>query len=212
MVYSANRFLNRAEMTVNAQYILNYFLGKGWTKEAICGMLGNQETESTINPGIWQSLNEGNLSGGFGLVQWTPATKYTDWADARSLVWEEMDSNLKRIEYELLNSLQWITTSEYPLTFQQFSESILSPTFLANTFLNNYERPAESVQPARGEQAEAWYTALTGEVTPPSDEPFPSEGPLPRYAIYQPWQYRLNLMFKNPAKLKKARFTIWTGK
>lgn len=48
-------------------------------------MLGNMETESTINPGIWQSLNSGNASGGFGLTQWTPATKYINWANNNGL-------------------------------------------------------------------------------------------------------------------------------
>ena len=203
MVYSANRFLTREEMTVNAQYILNYLLADGWTKESICGMLGNMETESTINPGIWQGLIEGNMSGGYGLVQWTPATKYTDWCDARALVWGEMDSALFRILYELANGLQWITTTEYPLSFQQFKESILTPTFLADTFLNNYERPAEAVQPARGEQAEVWYSELTGEVPPPDSEPRPT--------MFRPWSYRLNLIFGKPAIRKKGRFTSWNG-
>ena len=66
MVYSGNRYLTMAEMRVNAEYIFAYLTRKGWSKNAICGVLGNMQTESTINPSIWQSLNQGNMSGGYG--------------------------------------------------------------------------------------------------------------------------------------------------
>lgn len=102
-LYCSNSYLTLAEMKVNAQYILDYLRDKGWTKNAICGMLGNMQTESTINPRIWQSLNANNTSGGFGLVQWTPATKYINWANAQNLEVANMDSELKRILYELEN-------------------------------------------------------------------------------------------------------------
>ena len=112
MTYSGNRFLNRKEMTVNAQYIMNYLTGKGWTKNAVAGMLGNMETESTINPGIWQSLQSGNMSGGYGLVQWTPATKYINWAKANGLDYTKIDSlyvalniDIKKINRPILSQL-----------------------------------------------------------------------------------------------------------
>src|SRR5699024_5719421 len=71
-IICGNRYLTREEMQGNAQYIAYYMVNEGWTPESIAGLLGNAERESTINPCLWQSLNEGNLSGGFGLVQWTP--------------------------------------------------------------------------------------------------------------------------------------------
>lgn len=51
-VTSGNFYLNMPQMTENAKHIMSYLLDKGWTKNAICGMLGNMQTESTINPGI----------------------------------------------------------------------------------------------------------------------------------------------------------------
>lgn len=51
-VYVSNTTLTQAEMKVNAQYILDYLRDCGWTKNAVCGMLGNLEVESYINPGI----------------------------------------------------------------------------------------------------------------------------------------------------------------
>lgn len=162
MTYGGNRFLNRSEMKVNAQYILNYLTAKGWTKNAVCGMLGNMETESTINPGIWQSLQAGNMSGGYGLVQWTPATKYINWANANGLDYTKIDSQLKRIIYEVNNNVQWINIQS-GMTFKEFTKSTESAYQLGMYFLSDYERPAESNQPARGQQAEYWFDNLTGD-------------------------------------------------
>lgn len=159
-IYSKNGYLTMAEMTVNAQYILNYLTAKGWTKESVCGMLGNMQTESTINPGIWQSLDEGNLNLGFGLVQWTPATKYIDWCKANNLVYTEMDSNLKRILYEVEHNIQWINSG---MTFKEFTQSKDTPYNLGLLFLKAYERPKDPNQPIRGTQAEYWFKTLTGE-------------------------------------------------
>lgn len=164
--YSGNRWLTLDEMKVNARYIYNYLAPRGWTLNAIAGMLGNMQTESTLNPAIWQSLNEGNTSGGYGLVQWTPASNFLEWCSANGYDPEHMDSALKRIEYELANGLQYYPTDTYPLTFAEFKTSTADPSHLAFTFLNNYERPADRDQPARGEQAEYWYNYLRG-YTPP---------------------------------------------
>lgn len=160
IVHSKNKFLTLPEMTDNAQYIMDYLITKGWTKESICGMLGNMQTESTINPGIWQSLDEGNPRLGFGLVQWTPSTKYTDWCKANGLVYNEMDSNLKRIIYEVEQNIQWISSE---MSFKEFTQSKQKPYDLGMLFLKAYERPANPVQPERGTQAEYWFTKLTGE-------------------------------------------------
>lgn len=159
MTYSGNFYLTLEQMTVNAQYILDYLLSEGWSKNAVCGMLGNMQTESSINPGIWQSLDEGNMSGGFGLVQWTPATKYLNWADSLGLPRATIDSQLQRIEYEVVNNIQWIHPS---MTFAEFSVSTDTPYNLAMLFLAHYERPADPDQPQRGIQAEYWFNNLSG--------------------------------------------------
>lgn len=163
MAIAENRYLSLAEMKVNAQIIMDYFISKGWTKQSISGMLGNMQSESTINSGIWESLLEGNMDGGFGLVQWTPASKYTNWADSKGYSWTDITGQMERIIYEVENGLQWIATDSYPMTFSDFTKSTESPTYLARVFITNYERPYEPNQPIRGEQAEYWYTTLTGE-------------------------------------------------
>ena len=162
MTYSVNRYLTREEMTVNANYIYDYLSGKGWSKNAIAGMLGNMETESTINPGIWQSLDEGNMDMGFGLVQWTPASKYISWATDNGYLRNDINGQLDRLQYEIDNQLQWIPTSDYPLSFGDFKTSTETPEYLAQAFLRNYERPKDQTQPNRSTQARFWFDLLEG--------------------------------------------------
>lgn len=161
-IHSGNYYLNTAQMTENAQYILNYLLNKGWTKNAICGMLGNMQRESTINPGIWQNLDSGNTSLGFGLVQWTPASKYISWCSENGLDPDEMDSNLKRILWELENGEQYYSTDSYPESFSEFTKSTKSVTYLASAFLHNYERAGVSAETERQQNAQYWYDNLEG--------------------------------------------------
>ena len=168
--YSSNEPLTQAEMETNARYIYNYLGSRGWSTNAIAGMLGNMQHESTINPGRWQGGNMG-VGPAFGLVQWDPFSKYIDWCTENGLDPEHMDSALKRIEYELENGIQYYATDTYPLSFSEYKTSNKSPSYLAWAFIYNYERPANKNQPHRAESAEAWYTFLTGEPAPsdPSD-------------------------------------------
>lgn len=162
-IYNGNFYLNQKQMSANAQYILSYLLARGWTKNAICGMLGNMQRESTINPGIWQNLDEGNTELGFGLVQWTPATKLQNWCIQHDLDYKKMDSQLKRILYEVDNvGVQWIATTDYPFSFKEFTTSTKSPSYLASAFLYNYERAGVSAEDERRENAAYWYNNLTG--------------------------------------------------
>ena len=170
--FNESEALPQAQMEENAVYIFSALTAKGWTRESIAAILGNMQAESSINPGRWQNDSVGNTSLGYGLVQWTPSTKYTEWCAAQGLSDpSEMDSAIARIMYELENGIQWIATTAHNMTFAEFSRSSAAPATLAAAFLLNYERPADqsqSVQEYRGSLAEAWYTHLTGETpTPP---------------------------------------------
>jgi len=152
-----NNYLTLAQMTENAQYVLDYLTAAGWTKNAICGVLGNLETESNINPQLWQGA-AGNTNLGYGLVQWTPATNLISWCNANSLDYTQMDSQLQRILWEVDNNQQWIYSA---MTFAEFTQSTDTAYNLAMLFLSKYERPANPNQPARGSQATAWFNLLT---------------------------------------------------
>ena len=160
---TSNAYLTKEEMYYNARYIYQQLTGYGWTPNAIAGVLGNMEEESTINAGIWQSLKENNLSGGFGLVQWTPATKLIEWCNENGLEYASIDSQLKRLEYERKTGIQYYKTSAYPITFHQFVSSTQTPEYLALAFVANYERPANSNQPERATKARYWYDLMISE-------------------------------------------------
>lgn len=158
--------LTQAEMQVNASYIYSYLYDHGWTIESVSAMLGNMQAESSLNPGRWQSDSVYWESGGYGLVQWTPSTKYIDWCSSMGFNdCSEMDSNLSRIIFEVANKIQWYATDSYNFSFEEFSKSTSSVEYLARAFLLNYERPAdqsESVQEYRGQLAISWYEHLSG--------------------------------------------------
>jgi len=167
---SGNRYLSQSEMENNAQLIYSYFTAKGYSINAIAGMLGNMESESDINPGIWQNLIVGSGGGGgFGLVQWTPYTNFTDWADSNGFDWEDGYAQCQWIDEQTTVTGQWRTTDSYPLSWSEFKTSEESVEYLASAFLKNFERAGVEVEAERRSQAVAWYTFLTGvEPTPPT--------------------------------------------
>lgn len=163
-LFNQSEPLSENEMKLNADYIFRSLTLKGWSANAVCGLLGNMQAESTLNPGRWQSENVGSTTAGYGLVQWTPSTKYTEWCSENNLSDpSEMDNNISRIVYEVENGLQWISTDDYSLSFEEFAKSSESIDYLAKAFLLCYERPAdqsEEVQNYRSELATGWYNYL----------------------------------------------------
>lgn len=48
--YDSSNSLNMSQMEINATYLWTYLQNEGWTLNAVAGMLGNMQSESTINP------------------------------------------------------------------------------------------------------------------------------------------------------------------
>lgn len=165
--YTGNFYLNDEQMKVNASYLWAKMGALRWSINAVAGMLGNMQSESSINPGIWQNLDEGNLNDGYGLVQWTPASKYIDWANSNGYALGGMEGQIARFDYEVENQIQWYATANYPISFAEFKSTSLTPYNAAMAFLECYERPENPNQPHRGTQAEYWYTYLMNEPPPP---------------------------------------------
>ena len=167
-----NRYLSQQEMENNAIIVRNFFNDRGYTLEAICGILGNMQQESTINPALWQNLDYGNVRLGFGLVQWTPSTKYTDWADAHGYAHDDGDWQLVWIHDETAPSGEWIPTSLYPMTWSEFIVSKQTPEYLASVYLKNFERAGNEQEQLRRQYARNWYEFLSGiQPVPPSPVP-----------------------------------------
>lgn len=183
------------EMKPNAQYVWQYFSARGWTINAVAGLLGNLQVESKMSPAVWESVISGaiinsttnkqtlnmtaintyyNNNGrypGYGLVQWTPYSKYTDWCISNGLDFWDMDSQLQRIDWEAKNKAQWIAkpSKGYDLTFDDFIISKKDAYWLAGAFAFCYERPKAStgseeaqnkLRKDRGDNANYWYSYL----------------------------------------------------
>lgn len=164
----------------NAYCIAMYLLAQGWQLEAICGMLGNIQSEGMTQPGYWQSDNVGDMSTGFGLVQWTPASKYILWGLDE---WSASDPwapyyysgwyECYRIACEARFGLsgQWIPTQAYNITFKNFAQGagligadeMARVEYAASAWLYNYERPADPTgsELQRRTRAREWFQRFT---------------------------------------------------
>lgn len=163
---SGNRYLSESEMQNNALLIRDYLVNAGWSMNSIAALLGNMEAESTINPGIWQSLDSSNTSGGFGLVQWTPSTNYTNWALNNGYAIDDGYGQLKWIDEQTVPTGQWIQTDLYSITFEEFKTLKMSVSYLTSAFLKNFERAGVEVEEQRIANAEKWYSYISGSDIP----------------------------------------------
>ena len=148
-------WLSSSQQIENAQLVANHFQGTDWTREAISALCGNMAHESSLNPNVWEYGYGHSLDRGYGLVQWTPASKYIDWANARGLQYDKGDSQLARIDYEVDQNIQWIADGlqrrygagdKYDFSFADFRQNTggYSASELTEAFMWNYEGPAYS--------------------------------------------------------------------
>ena len=91
-------------MIHNARFVYTYLRERNWNSRSIHALLGNMHGESAINPG----RREGGTGRGWGLIQWTPDTRYLNWAAPRGFRNDCMIGQLERILYEvpITNSTQ----------------------------------------------------------------------------------------------------------
>jgi LysM repeat protein len=180
-------FLTQSQQLNNAQIVAYHFAGTDWTKESISALCGNMAHESSLNPDMHELGYNDSPTRGYGLVQWTPMTKYTDWASAAGLPWDSGDSQLARIDYEVNNNIQWIPDGlqarygmgdKYNFSFSDFRKNTqgLSVNDLTEAFMWNYEGPSYSAGtnslPARQSFANLCLSSLDwtgtgGGTTPP---------------------------------------------
>lgn len=162
--------LTWAETEGNAYEVYYTLDNLGWTPQAVAAVCGNMQAESQINPGRWEiGKTPFDANAGYGLTQWTPYTKLSDWADQNQLAWiDNGDTQVLRIEYEALNNKQWfynVQLDRYPpISFTQFRTSTLSVDNLSDYFLYFYEHPLDPVgqTPVRRANSRYWYNLFTG--------------------------------------------------
>ena len=126
---SQNQILTQEQSLVNAQAIADIAAAWGWSKNAICALCGNSRIESYVNPNMWQN-QYAHPENGYGLFQWTPATKLISWAQGNGQDYTTGETQMARLKYEIENGIQYYPTSGYPETFQEFSVSTKSVEYL----------------------------------------------------------------------------------
>ena len=158
---SQNQILTQEQSLINAQAIADIAAAWGWSKNAICALCGNSRIESYVNPNMWQN-QYAHPENGYGLFQWTPATKLISWAQGNGQDYTTGETQMARLKYEIENGIQYYATSGYPETFQEFSVSTKSVDYLTRAFVTNYERPADISESIarRIAFAELCYTTL----------------------------------------------------
>lgn len=172
---SGNRYLDTSEMEQNAIIVYSYFYYKGWSFNAICGILGNMARESTVNPGIWESFII-DPSSGYGLVGWTPSTNITNWLTANGYAIDDGYGQLEWFEAVLPNNGDWIPQGAYSnVSYDDFRYSqTMTPTQAAECFCINFERPGVVAMEDRVYWANYFANYLSGLPTlnPPYVPPY----------------------------------------
>lgn len=159
-----------------------------WNINAVSAVCGNMWVESHINPGCWQYGHFEDWNYGYGLGQWTPATKLKNWAESRGLPYRgNGPTQLKMLDEQ---SKQWhSSTYPYPtgpnppISWEEFKKSDLPVEILTEYFLYYWEDPHEYAEISRAERvehAEKYYQILSG-IVPPK----------PRNKKGMPWIYWL---------------------
>ena len=116
------------------------------------------QAESLINPGAWQNYIVGSGGGGgYGLVQWTPWTHFTDYADRWGVAHDDGNAQLRWIDEVTVPFGQWVPTAAYPMSFANYKISTEACEYLSTVFLYNFERPAVYNIVERQGYARAWY-------------------------------------------------------
>lgn len=182
---SGNRYLSQSEMDNNALLTDDYLRGKeSYSINAVSAILGNMQIESTINPAIWESLTV-DYDRGYGLCQWTPATKLFNWLDSHG--YGDRTNGDYQLEFlasgdDGYGGSAWgnssdpnAPSSQPPISWQEFLISTLPVQTLTDYFMYYWEKPSysesESSKQKRQEAAEYYYELLTGH-TPEPPEPF----------------------------------------
>lgn len=159
----SNYYLSEAQQLENAQYMATWFSGRGYTKNAICGLLGNMSQESNMNPGFWQRGGSG-----YGLVQWTPGSKYRNWAIQHGY---PCGTDYSQPEKYFAGQLVWLDTlsdatgqwqhkSGFPRTFAEYKKSTQSPEWCALAFEKCFEQAGRPVMTVRNQWARRCWNSL----------------------------------------------------
>lgn len=168
VIEGTREYLTKAQMENNAVEFNAYFTGK-YTLESICGMLGNIQRESTLNPGMKQTTS---VSSGWGLIQWTPSSNLTQYANAQGKDWKDGKLQCQLINAEVLEGYggQWIPTQSYPYSGLEFSQ-LADVEEAVKAYCFERERAGVVALDERIQNGKNWFEYLSGTPLPPTPTP-----------------------------------------
>ena len=123
---------------------------------------------------------------GYGLVQWTPATRLTE----KCSIWhlgDYQDGTVQMMcllgEYNTTDSdlAEWFPRYGWNMSFHDWAHNTqgLDANTLAYYFVNNYLRPADPANPNYGTYAVQWAQYIESGDFPDTPTPGPTPGPGP---------------------------------
>lgn len=175
--------------TNNEQKVFNYLVQNGYSKEQAAGILGNMVAESHVEPTLKQGDSPGtvtkpadviNFGGGWGLVQWTPASKMiTPSRNAGA-----SDDEIASLAYQL-DFLKKQLLGQGPVAEKAAGDSVRAATTVeqaARAFAGGFERFAGYENPNAPTYAEREANAqhmlkLWGGGAPTTDPKNPAADP-----------------------------------
>lgn len=174
------------EAKENAIEIYNLLYSRGWTLPAICGVLGNINSESGFNPWRWQSdeiLNSYDdittqHGHAYGLVQFDPASKYINNArnysgygpNFRNKTGSKFDGRAQMLYVD--EHADYYPTQTYNITYAQYKAITLAEhnlEWITHAWFSNYERG--TWDSGRVTVAQYMYEYLSGVTPGPSPTP-----------------------------------------
>ena len=137
----------------NAIEIYKFFKAKGWTVNAICGMLGNMQYDSNgIQPNT-EEMGEGE----YGLTLWLPGTILSEWAKEKGLDYSTVNTQCQRIQWELENNERYAKNKCSYSNFEAYSKSEDSAEKLAACFITEYVYGGDSTYRLEDKKKSASY-------------------------------------------------------
>lgn len=127
-------------------------------------MLGNVQRESTLNPGLKETVS---VSSGWGLIQWTPSSNLTDYANAQGKDWKDGKLQCQLINAEVLEGYggQWIPTKVILIVVRISQLTDVEEAVKAYCF--ERERAGVVALDERIQYGKNWYEYLSGTPLPP---------------------------------------------
>ena len=181
---STDTYLTQQHRDSNAILINQYLSNLGWTREAIAGILGNMDVESSMNPALIEGRTYHSLitnaqclaiddQHGVGLVQWTGHTntapagqKLASFAIRYNMEWYDGELQCFRLEREYQTNIQFVPgmVDGTLWNWNNYVTSTATPETLAKAWQYCYENGGSDT--ATRQAKARYYYGMIGQTLP----------------------------------------------